>query len=92
MSIYPVPLNKWFPFGDPNYIGSFIEYHRCVACGKKPKYSKAWGHHSLPWGYGEVWCSLKCLDSGKVARPDKRRKRRINSRFKQGKLFKGSLV
>lgn len=92
MSIYPVPLAKWFPITDPHYMGDSIQYYRCQACGKRPRYSKAWGHHSLPFGYGEVFCNLKCLDSGKVARPDKRRERRLNRQFRKGKLFKGSLV
>lgn len=92
MSIYPVPLAEWFPIGDPHYMGDSIQYYRCEACGKRPRYSKAWGHHSLPFGYGEAWCSEKCLDSGKKARPDKRRERRINRQLKSGKLLKGSLV
>ena len=81
MSIYPVPLAKWFPIGDQYYFGDSVEYYRCLACGRKPRYSKAWGHHSLPWGYGDVWCSEKCLYSGKTARPDKRRERSIKRRW-----------
>lgn len=26
------------------------------------KYHRAYGHHSIPWGYGDVWCSKKCLN------------------------------
>lgn len=39
------------------------------------------GHHSIPWGYGDIWCSEKCLHSGKIARPDFRRERRLKRRY-----------
>lgn len=85
MSIYPVRLNEWFPVGDENYCKDIVDAMRCFACGKKCRYKKVWGHHSLPWGYGDVWCSEKCLNSGKEAKPDKRRERRIKR--KMTKLF-----
>ena len=77
MSIYPVPLQKWFP--NPNkYIGKgweeyinalidystlrmIIKYERCKKCNKNLKYNRVWGHHSLPRGYGDMWCSKECL-------------------------------
>lgn len=85
MSIYPVPLAKWFTREDDDYnlhetAVSIVKTMRCHACGKRCRWSKAWGYHSLPWGYGELWCSEKCLYSGKVARPDKRRERRLRRR------------
>lgn len=84
MSIYPVKLIEWFPFGDEHYdvVQSMVKYTRCLACDKKPRYSKAIGHHSLMVGVGEIWCSEKCLNSGKKARPDKRRERRAKRRHK----------
>lgn len=83
MSIYPVRLNEWFPFGDEYYetAKSIVDFTRCLACGKKCRYRKAVGHHSLPWGYGDLWCSEKCMQSGKVKRADRRRDRRLRRRF-----------
>lgn len=84
MSIYPVRLNEWFPPGDEHFeiVSSFVEFNRCLACGDSPNYKKAVGHHSIFVGYGDVWCSWKCCHSGKIARPDKRRERRLNRNFK----------
>lgn len=77
MSIYPVKLNEWYPFGDKCYepVKMAVDYSRCLACDGKLKYSKAYGHHSIAVGPGGIWCSLKCLDSGKIAKVDKRRLR-----------------
>lgn len=82
MSIYPVRLKEWFPFGDEYYDFAYItvKHTRCYACGDRVRYSRAIGHHSIPWGYGDIWCSEKCLNSNKKARPDKRRERRLNRR------------
>jgi len=38
---------------------------RCFSCGSSIKWKKAWGHHSIPWGYGDVWCSKKCMKNKK---------------------------
>lgn len=38
-----------------------VKYSECHECGGKCEWKKAWGHHSLPWGHGDVWCSKKCL-------------------------------
>jgi len=83
MSIYPVRLAEWFPLGDEQHdiCITIIECTRCLACGKRPRFKKAIGHHSLPWGYGDLWCSEKCLNSGKTARPDKRRERRLRRKY-----------
>lgn len=83
MSIYPVRLKEWFPPGDDMYeiAYSVTIGMRCYGCDKKVRYSKAYGHHSLPWGHGDLWCSERCFDKGKVAKPDYRRVRRINRKF-----------
>lgn len=66
MSIYPVRLSEWFPKGDENHETMKFLVSRghcdgafgCLHCGKKKMHwQKAWGHHSLPWGYGDIWCS-----------------------------------
>jgi len=57
-----------------------VKIFRCLACNKKPIWKKAIAHHSVPWGHGDVWCSEKCLNSGKEAKPDKRRTRRFRRR------------
>ena len=79
MSIYPVHLAEWFPFGSEMYDSchSMVEVNRCYGCGRRMRFSQAWGHHSIPWGYGEIWHNLKCLESGKIARPDKRQEKTI---------------
>lgn len=41
-----------------------VSMSKCCVCGKKPQFRYAWGLHSIPWGYGwgEIWCSKKCLE------------------------------
>lgn len=67
MSIYPVYLPSWFPKKDEMHENAKIsvKYSSCLTCGKKVKWKKAWGHHSIPWGNGDIWCSKKCLRSTK---------------------------
>lgn len=83
MSIYPVRLSEWFPPSDEMYpiLLSIVNNTRCTACGKHPRYLGAVGHHSLPWGNGEIFCSWKCCRSGKVEKLDKRRERRLKRRY-----------
>ncbi len=82
MSIYPVRLSEWFPPSDEMYPYVLMALSlRCLACGKHPRYLGAVGSHSLPWGYGEVFCSWKCGKSGKIAKLDKRRERRLKRRY-----------
>lgn len=91
MSIYPVPLQKWFPnpkehpvYSDQDHsiLRMIVKLSRCDNCGKHCKYNRAWGHHSLPYGYGEVWCSEKCL-YGPKKRKKKRREKRLRGRKKR---------
>jgi hypothetical protein len=79
MSIYPVKLSKWFGSDTPEFEITLLILHnaRCLACYKKVRFNAAIGHHSLPWGYGDIWCSWKCCKSRKVAKPDKRQERKI---------------
>lgn len=88
MSIYPVRLSEWFPYGDEMYEHAYttVEVSRCYACNKKLKYSKAIGDHSIPWGYGLIYCSWKCCRSSKISRPDRRRERRLKRKY--GKALK----
>ncbi len=68
MSIYPVKLAEWFPKGDSHHdimkclvSNGWGEKLGCIHCGKKHMHwQEAWGHHSLPWGYGDLWCREKC--------------------------------
>ena len=84
MSIYPVRLSEWFPPADDYHQITFeiVKYTRCESCGKKLRWKSAIGHHSIPWGYGDIWCSKKCLNSDRIAKPDKRRQRRLNRQFR----------
>jgi hypothetical protein len=71
MSIYPVPLQEWFPKpsrfhpdADQHLYETarmLVNLYRCVKCNKRCKWNRAWGHHSLPWGYGDIFCSKKCV-------------------------------
>lgn len=73
MSIYPVYLASWYPEistkrpylpGDYDLhrqAKSMVENFKCEKCGKRCTWKKAWGHHSIPWGHGDIWCSKKCL-------------------------------
>ena len=87
MSIYPVNLAEWFPRTHEVYetAKSAVKYMRCHACAKPVRYHKAVGHHSIPWGCGEVWCDWKCCDSNKhkIPKPDRRFERRMNRRPKE---------
>lgn len=69
MSIYLVKLNKMFKPSDRSadnvmyriILIDMLKYLRCLSCGKKVKMRNAIGHHSLPWGRGEVFCNRYCL-------------------------------
>ena len=73
MSIYPVPLQEWFPTNkkdkDRQYLHETVKWlvsiARCHSCNKRCKFNRAWGHHAVPWGYGDIWCSKKCVFGGK---------------------------
>ena len=68
MSIYPVHLIEWYPKGDENYFHAKISVllTPCLRCGKKAKfYASGYGHHSIPWGYGDIWCSRRCYKKWK---------------------------
>lgn len=82
MSIYPVRLSEWYPVSDEMHEFAFscVKMVRCYACGRRVRWKAAIGHHSLPWGYGDLWCSWECCRSGKVAKPDFRRERRLRRR------------
>ena len=69
MSIYPVKLVEWYPPGDKYHslvkwiisTGYTDSGRGCVHCKKKHlHWQEAIGHHSLPWGYGDLWCRQKC--------------------------------
>lgn len=91
MSIYPVKLCEWFPVGDEMHENAYciVTTLRCYACGKKCRWKAAVGHHSLPWGNGDLWCSWKCCNSRKVHKMDKRQERTVNRRF--GKIIPGDI-
>lgn len=85
MSIYPVRLSEWFPPGDEHFSIVFFlaKISRCFACRKRLRYKSVIGHHSIPWGYGDTWCSWKCCRSGKTAKPDKRNARSVKRRVRR---------
>jgi len=67
MSIYVVKLSEWFPKGDEYYENSkmMVEAMGCLKCGKKGKnikYRYAMGHHSIPWGNGDIFCTKRCYE------------------------------
>lgn len=83
MSVYTVRLSEWFPVGDDNHETTvwLCTLSRCLACRKRIRFRKAVGHHSLPWGWGDIWCSWKCCRTNKIAKPDKRFERRLSRRL-----------
>lgn len=85
MSIFPVKLSEWFPLGDEKHeiATSICSVERCYACGGKIKFHRAYAHHSLPWGFGDIWCSEKCIKSRKKARIDRRRTNRLFRKIKK---------
>lgn len=85
MSIYPVRLSEWFPVKNKMHSSAFsiVRYLRCYSCGTRVRWKAAIGHHSLPWGCGDLWCSWKCCHSGKESKPDFRRERRLKRRYKE---------
>ena len=84
MSIYPVLLSEWFPLGDEQHEIAFlmVKTSRCLSCMKRIRWKKAVGHHSIPWGNGDIWCSWKCCKSNKIGWFDRRQMRSINRRSK----------
>ena len=63
MSIYPVILSEWFPPKDENHkiMRIMVEVSRCYSCKKKNMHwQTAYGHHSIPWGSGDIWCTKRC--------------------------------
>jgi len=89
MGIYLVKLAEWFPVGDDYHstLMSIINCVRCLACDKKVRFKAAVGHHSLPFGNGDLFCSWKCSTSGKIAKEDKRRARRFNRKNKKNPFY-----
>lgn len=66
---------------------SAVTYTKCYACHRRVRWRAAVGHHSLPWGYGDLWCSWKCCNSGKEFRADKRQRRKIRKNRRRINLF-----
>lgn len=68
MSIYPVHLAPWFA-GDKEMIStlkSLCCVVPCARCGRKVKWNRAWGHHSIADGVGDLWCGETCAFGGPV--------------------------
>lgn len=63
MSIYAVPLYKWFK-KDKDLAAicrTILKYNHCAMCGGKCNFKTAMADHSMPWGYyREVWCTQRC--------------------------------
>jgi hypothetical protein len=71
VSIYPVRLSEWYPKGHEKHDtmkwlvanGFGDQTIGCLHCKKKHMHwQTAIGHHSLPWGYGDIWCNQRCYD------------------------------
>ena len=76
MSIYPVRIKSFFPPVIKNSckegreenknhrqtIRFILEFMRCLTCNSKVKMRNGWIHHSVPWGYGDAWCSKHCVE------------------------------
>lgn len=42
------------------FAKSTVELSSCYTCGGLCTWKKSWGHHSIPFGHGDVFCSKKC--------------------------------
>lgn len=72
MSIYVVKLQEWYPKpsrfhkeADRLYYEMArldVDLSKCLSCKKRLKWNRAVGHHSIPWGYGDIWCGWKCYE------------------------------
>jgi hypothetical protein len=76
MSIYAVSLQEWYPkpkyknrdTEDYNHnlflhkIAKIrVKFSKCFKCKKHCKWNRSWGHHTIPFGYGDIWCSKNCV-------------------------------
>ena len=61
MSIYPVKLSEWYPFGDEMHDVCYeiTKIFRCQSCGSKLRFNRAIGDHSIPWGHGDYFARKK---------------------------------
>ena len=64
MSIYPVYFSRFWDKNEPEYwdMKDLIKHIVCHHCGGKISWRYAYGHHSVPWGCGDVWCCKKCFE------------------------------
>ena len=69
-SWYPKPIGNKMPDNKEQLLElrqqhsnakAIVKMSCFIHCSKKCTWEKAWGDHSIPWGYGDVWCSKKCL-------------------------------
>lgn len=66
MSIYPVYLASWYPktpktIVDHETAKTVVSVSKCLKCGSKCTWKKAWGSYNIPFGNGDVWCSKACV-------------------------------
>lgn len=96
MSIYPVPLQKWFPHPKKHGDSPFSDQHdvckllvkdsRCHNCGQYNRWSKAWGYHAICYGFDEIWCSKECV-YGPKKKKKATHKRKKKLRGKRAKML-----
>lgn len=71
MSIYPVPIAEWYVEGEAfgDHIGILKSLLDgcvvCDTCGGPIPWETGWVMHAITFGYGEGWCSEKCLNTPK---------------------------
>jgi hypothetical protein len=88
-----VKLSEFFDPQDEMFDTAYllVKLGRCHACGHKLRWKAAVSRHCLPYAGSEMWCSWECCRSGKTAKVDKRRERRMNRKFKDfSRLFEGN--
>jgi len=61
----PVKLSTWFA-QEPTQIEEcaqeIVAKIRCNGCLSRCEWEKAWGHITIAWGEGYIWCCKECLD------------------------------
>jgi len=70
MSIFPARIkylygNCYSAFYEERLILEKMDL-KCCVCGKPVKNTYGWVDHSITFGYGNAWCTKKCLRTAKL--------------------------
>jgi hypothetical protein len=75
MSIYPVRITEWYDdpknafHAEREMLKTILKYTKCECCKKSIKWQTGYVMHSITFGYGEAWCTKKCLVGKRDSQP-----------------------